>query len=926
MGIRNVWVPFMMVCSIALYAQEPEVKVSLHLQQAGFEEYVSAVEKQTGHHFYFDQKWVKDIAVDLDVDSMLIGSTLRKVLVGSGLYYQFISPGRWIILPERMVNSNISHLTRSDQETTTGEGTGQTGILNQSMEVTKPEQIVQTIVVGSSDGNQSRSLARISGQIRDMESGEPVIGATMVLTETGKGSISDDDGTVNMSMVPGRYNVQFSFIGMETFLCQMDVLSDGVFEVDMRSAVIALNEVQIVGNHYRAINSTDVGVERLSMKSVKQRPLFMGENDIIQISRLLPGITSAGETSSGVNVRGGSADQNIFYINRVPVYNTSHMFGFLSAFNSDIIHDFSVYKGNVPVNYGGRLSSVFNIITRKGNMKSFNAHAGISPVSAHVALGGPIKKERVSFLLSGRTSYSDWILNKMEDPLLQESSANFYDFSGSIHISPGERNHINVFYYQSHDRFAYGDIADYEYGNRGGSLVWNHTFSPAFSSSVTLALSEYSFSHVEEQEVSLAYSHSYRLQHNELVAEFSWVPVLNHHFDFGIDLVDYTLDRGKVNPYGPESLTKALVLGQENGLEGSLFLSDNITLLPWLSLYAGLRYSMFTQLGPKGVMIYADDLPKTESNVVDTLFFGKNEPVKFESGPEIRTALNIKGGPNTSFKLSFSQMRQYLFMLSNSVSISPIDQWKLADYHISPPTSTQYTAGVYHIWPRAGLSSSVELYYKHTDNIVEFRDGADFLGSPYTETLVLQGEQNAYGAEFMLQRTSGRLYGWISYTYSRSLIQVTGDHEFETINRGDPYPSSYDRPHVLNLIWSYRFNRRFTFSNNLVYMTGRPLTFPSSLYHVGDYLYIDYYSKNHVRVPDYFRVDVSLSIEGNLKADKIFHSTWSINVYNLLGRNNPQSIFFEPEVNYLEGFSFSAIGVPVFTVTWNVKLGNYESN
>ena len=326
------------------------------------------------------------------------------------------------------------------------------------------------------------------------------------------------------------------------------------------------------------------------------------------------------------------------------------------------------------------------------------------------------------------------------------------------------------------------------------------------------------------------------------------------------------------------------------------------------------------------LVIYADDLPKTESNVVDTLSFGKNEPIKIESGPEIRTALNIKGGPNTSFKLSFSQMRQYLFMLSNSVSISPTDQWKLADYHLSPPTSTQYTAGVYHIWPRAGLSSSVELYYKHTDNIVEFKDGANFVGSPYTETLVLQGEQNAYGAEFMLQRTSGRLYGWISYTYSRSLIQVTGDHEFETINRGDPYPSSYDRPHVLNLIWSYRFNRRFTFSNNLVYMSGRPLTFPSSLYHVGDYLYIDYYSKNHVRVPDYFRVDVSLSIEGNLKADKIFHSTWSINVYNLLGRNNPQSIFFEPEVNYLEGFSFSAIGVPVFTVTWNVKLGNYESN
>ena len=269
-----------------------------------------------------------------------------------------------------------------------------------------------------------------------MDSGEPVIGATMVVTETGKGSISDQHGIVSMSLLPGRYNVQFSFIGMETYSCQLDVLSDGDFQVDMQSAVIALNEVQIIGNHYRDINSTDVGVERLSMSSVKQMPLFMGENDVVKISRLLPGITSAGEASVGVNVRGGNADQNIFYINRMPIYNTSHMFGFLSAFNSDIVQDFSVYKGNVPVNYGGRLSSVFNIVTRKGNQKMFNAHAGISPVSAHATLEGPIKKDVASFLVSGRTSYSDWMLNRMEDPLLRDSKANFYDFTGAVSTNP----------------------------------------------------------------------------------------------------------------------------------------------------------------------------------------------------------------------------------------------------------------------------------------------------------------------------------------------------------------------------------------------------------------------------------------------------------------------------------------------------------
>jgi hypothetical protein len=909
---------------VAVHAQGPGERVSLDLKNAGFLDFVKSVERQTGIHFYFQEHWIEGVSVNLSGDSLELEATLGQVLSGTGLYYYFLPPDRLVILPEKGVVTDISHLTRANRETTTGERSEQVQQLGKHMEVSKPEQMVQTIVIGSK-GND-RSVARISGRIRDLESGQPVIGATMVILETGRGSVSDQYGKVEMSLVPGRYNAQFSFIGMSTFNCQLEVLSDGVFQVEMRPEVIALNEVQIVGSHYRDINSTDVGVERLSMKSVKKMPLFMGENDVIKISKLLPGITSSGEASVGVNVRGGSADQNIFYINRVPIYNTSHMFGFLSAFNSDIVHDFSVYKGNVPANYGGRLSSVFNIITRKGNLKNFSAHAGISPVSAHATLEGPIVKEKASYLVSGRTSYSDWMLQRMEDPLLRESRANFYDFTGSVHFSPGENNSFNAFYYQSYDRFAYGDIGDYDYGNRGGSLTWQHTYSPAFSSTVTSALSEYSFGHVEKKELSSAYGHDYRLNHDELIVEFSWVPALKHSLEFGSGLIFYQLDRGKVSPFGQESLVIPFDLGIEKGLEGSLFLSDNITLLPWLSVYAGLRYSMFTELGPKMVRTYEAGLPKTESTVSDSIYFGKNEAIRTVSGPEIRTAMNFKAGNNTSFKLSYSQMRQYLFMLTNTVTISPTDQWKLTDYHISPPTGNQFTMGVYHIWPRVGVSGSVELYYKHTDHVVEFRDGANFIGSPYTETLVLQGEQNAYGAEFMLQKTSGRLDGWISYAYSRSMVRVTGENEFESINRGDPYPSNYDRPHVLNLIWSYHFNRRFTISSNLVYMTGRPVTYPSSLYHLDEHLYIDYYAKNQVRVPDYFRVDASLSLEGNLKADKLFHSTWSLNVYNALGRNNPQSIFFEPEPNYLKGFSFSVIGVPIVTVAWNIKMGNYESN
>ena len=285
----------------------------------------------------------------------------------------------------------------------------------------------------------------------------------------------------------------------------------------------------------------------------------------------------------------------------------------------------------------------------------------------------------------------------------------------------------------------------------------------------------------------------------------------------------------------------------------------------------------------------------------------------------------MKTGPNTSFKLSFNQMRQYLFMLSNTVTISPTDQWKLSDYHIDPQSSYQLTGGVYHVFPEIGLSSSMEVYYKYSKDIVEYKDGADFITSPLTETVVLQGSQNAYGAEFMLQKTTGRLDGWISYTYSRSEMLVKGDNEFESINHGNPYPSNFDRPHVLNVVANYSLNRRFSLSSNLVYMSGRPVTYPSSLYYINNIAYIDYYARNQFRIPDYFRIDLSLNVEGNLKADKFMHSSWSLNVYNLLGRNNPQSIYFVPQEYFVKGYSFSVIGVPIFTISWNVKLGNYES-
>lgn len=927
MKIRSCLIIVFFVLPVALRAQVQGELVNIRIAGEGFEYFVEQLEAQADLHIYYNQSWFEGQTFRYQADSVLVGEAIYEVLKGTGLYYNRLGPGRYIILPEKRLSMRLpitSATTGSFAEIEDSEAyMGVKGDLY--LTGTRPEQMVRTIVVGERGASLARGVARIRGKLVNMASGEPVMGATMVDLGTGKGTASDQGGNVTMAIEPGSHAMRFSFVGMESVDVNMEVYSDGDFRIEMQPAVIALDEVQIMGEQYREINTTDIGVERFSMTALKQVPVFMGELDVIQISKLLPGITSAGEASVGVNVRGGNVDQNIFYVNRLPVYNTSHLFGFFSAFNSDMIRDFSIYKGSVPVNYGGRLSSVFNILTRKGNNKAFTAHAGISPISAHATIEGPIKKDHSSYLISGRTSYSDWILKRMEDPLIRDSDAFFYDFAGSLNFQPNPENGFSVFYYQSFDRFRYSTLSDYEYSNRGFSASWEKHISPAVTSKVTGTSAFYNFANTDQSEVSSAYTHEYMLNHNELLAEFEWVPSLRHKIEFGSSLIWYRLDRGAVEPYGDASIRSTVDLGEEQALEGGIFLSDNFEVNDWLTIYAGVRYSLYSMLGPQEVMLYEEGEPKSEHNIVDTLYFDDWETVNFHSGPEFRAAVNMKAGPRTSFKLSFNQMRQYLFMLSNTVTISPTDQWKLSDYHIDPQSSYQVTGGFYHIFPKVGLSSSVELYYKYSTDIVEYKDGADFISSPHTETVVLQGLQNAYGIEFMLQKTTGRLDGWISYTLSRSEMLVNGDNDYEDINNGDPYPSNFDRPHVLNVVANYSINRRFSVGSNLVYMSGRPVTYPTSLYYINNIAYIDYYARNQFRIPDYFRIDLSLNIEGNLKADKFMHSTWSFNVYNLLGRNNPQSIYFVPNEYFIEGYSFSVIGSPIFTISWNVKLGNYES-
>jgi hypothetical protein len=769
-------------------------------------------------------------------------------------------------------------------------------------------------------------MVKLHGKIWNKESGEALLGATIYFPETETGIITDLYGQYQLVLPVGHHQLSVHSLGMKVKQYQLSIYADGRLDIEMENKIIPLNEVVISADRYQNVSGIQMGYSRLDIQVIKEIPIVMGEKDLIRVAELLPGVQSVGEGSSGFNIRGSSADQNMFYIDRIPVYNTSHLFGFFSAFSPDIIKEFNLYKSNIPVEYGGRIASVFNVSTREGNKNQFTARGGISPITGHLAVEGPLKKEKHSFVLSARSTYSDWILKFLEDPALRNSKASFYDLSAAITIDPDESNLIKFFGYYSSDHFQYSDVLSYDYQNTGAAITWRRRISSSLSSDMAAVFSNYSFETVNQEYPSSAFSHDYRIGQWELVSDFLWAPVRKHLITFGGKVIYYHLDRGELAPYGDQSVRKNAMLGVDNGIESAIYISDKYEILPGITLYGGIRYSLFNKLGPEEIFTYSANAPRDPDNIIDTMTFGPGELIKSYSGPDFRLAANFRSGSSSSVKLSYNRTRQYLFLLTNTIAIAPTDQWKLCDYHISPPYGDQFTVGYFKDFPRTGIQASAEIYLKKTHNIVEYKQSAEIIGSEHIEQEILQGKQDAYGIELMLEKASGKLNGWISYTYSRSEITVNGAYPWQEVNRGESYPANYDKPHALNLVMNLRANRRLSLSGNVVYSTGRPVTYPISSYYLRGQEMVYYSQRNAYRLPDYFRIDLSINLEGNLKANKKIHSYWMLNIYNLTGRKNAYSVYFRSEGDQLNSYRMAIFGTAIVSLSWNFKFGNYGSS
>ncbi len=910
------------------YAQDHDLIFSGNFQDIPFAEFASAVEQQTGATFYYYDAWVSGVRITAEGTDLSLHSTLSRALLPTGIYhymdefgYVYLSNESPIIPSLRY--SDISLSRRSPDP----ENIGSRGISGAEQRYIAGHESLslETLVVGNDQSSGSQEEVFIYGKIVDSETGEPLIGATIWVEDLSLGEATDLDGRFNILLSPGKHWTSFNYMGMEPKQLFLQVNSGGNLVIQMERGLIPISEVVVRANQYDNVRGTQMGFERLNYQTTKEVPVTLGEKDLLKVALMLPGVQSVGEGSAGFNVRGGSADQNMIIVNKVPVYNASHLFGFFTSFSPDIVKDFSLYKSNLPARYGGRLSSIFDISTRQGNMNNFSARGGISPITAHVAVEGPIVKDKSALVLSARSTYSDWILRRMEDPELRNSNAAFYDLTASLTIEPNDKNLVKAFGYYSNDAFALGTTNQYAYSNAGGSFNLKRRFSSRMTGDMALVFGQYAFNTVNTELEPAGYSHDYRIDHYEMKADFTWLSMGRHKIAYGVNGIYYNLNKGLVEPYGENSLRYPVDLGSETGLEMAAYFADEISLTQSLTLYIGLRYSSFMNLGPAEVQVYAEGTGASPGNVTDTLNFSSGQIVKQYSGPEPRISLTYLLGQNNSVKASYNRVQQYIFMMSNTVAISPTDQWKLCDYHLRPPLVDQFSIGYYQDIPDLGVNASAEMYYKQLRDVVEYKDGANFITSPNTETQVVQGNQDAYGLELMIRKNSGKLTGWVAYSYSRSMMLFNSSVPGESINEGLRYPSNYDRPHNLSLVTNYRVTRRLSFSSSLEYISGRPITYPISIYYLYDQEYIDYSERNQYRIPDYFRMDLSVNVEGNLKKRKLAHSFWMLSVYNLTGRSNAYSVYFRNESNKIHGYKLSIFGRPVVTLSWNFKFGNYAT-
>jgi hypothetical protein len=910
----------LLVGSYSVSAQQPSPIISGDFRNLRFEQFAQQVEAQTSYRFFFDPTALDSVVVRVQSNGLPVVAVLRQIFEHSSLRFAVDEATNRVFitldypLQTRLPDSFFSDAPAGGAQPATAIG----------IAPARPEQPAnlstsefKVYEIGSRQAAPpSSGRATVTGVVRVGK--EPALGVAVFVESPNIGTATDKQGAYSLTLPVGRYNLNIRGLGVSPTRRQIWLRANGRLDLEVLPAATSLREVVVQGQKEGNVRGMQMGVQKLDIKIIKQVPTVFGEADLLRVVTALPGVKTIGEGSTGFSVRGGGTDQNLVLFNGATIYNPAHLFGFFSAFNPDALQSVELYKSAIPVRYGGRLASVLEIEGREGSRKKFGGSGGIGLLTSRLELEGPIHQGKGSFLVSGRTSYSDWLLHQVPSPTLKNSAASFYDLSAYLTYDLDAKNSLAATGYISHDRFRLATDTIYEYRNTAAALKWKHTFSPQLVGTVTGTYSRYGFNLKTTRNEYSASTFDYNINQAAVQANASYLWRAKYTLDFGASTLLYNTAPGNQQPLGERSLLVPTIIQHERALESAVYAADRFDISPRFAVVLGLRYSFFQALGPRQIRDYAPGLSRSENTVTGTTDYSGSQVLATYNGPEWRVSAKYELTSNASVKASYNRTRQYIHQLTNTTVVSPTDSWKLSDSYIRPQVGDQVALGYYHNFKRNTIEFSVEGYYKRIHDFLDYKSGAVLLLNPHLETDVVNAEGRAYGVEVLLRKNVGKINGWLSYTYARSLVQV--NTATDQVNNGAWYPSNYDKPHDVTLVGNYRFSRRFNTSLNFNYSTGRPITLPLAKYYIDNAYRVYYSDRNAYRVPDYYRVDFAVNFEGNHKIKKLAHSSWTVAIYNLTGRRNPYSVYFQATGGQIKGYKLSIFGQPIPTLTYNFRF------
>lgn len=839
---------------------------------------LSKIEEEYKVKIYYQKQWVEDLSAEFK-KSRTLEQTLSEALLESELSYT--------LLGEKLVI-----------------------LLNEGQKQVLPTYTLQGKVIQENDASE-------------------IIGATVILRETGQGVTSDFEGKFSLTAEKGTYQLVIKSLNTIDKVLTIPLNSDTTIQVSVFDKTVELEGVIVTGQAIDDnVAKANAGRMVLDLESVKTLPAFMGEVDVTKVIQTLPGVSSVGEGSSGFNVRGGNIDQNLILFDNIPIYNSSHLLGFFSVFNPDIVGNFTLYKGAMPANFGGRLSSLLTVSQKTPNKTNIELSGGIGPINNRLNIEAPIIKNRASLLIGGRYANPALVLNNFQRQSIKGSTANYGDLNVKYHDIISEKDVISISTYLSNDQFSFSGDSSYSYNVAGASAEWNHQFNARMTTKLIGFYSDYNAKLLNEEEQT-ANEINNGIQNIGLNGTLSYFLSEQLVTDFGFNLLHYNISPGELSPVNNSGI-KTVPLQHEVAFETGWFINAEYQLNTKVSLNGGLRYSTFSNIGARDEPVFDPSLPKSETSIIDILEHEDGEVVRTFGGLEPRLSTNFRLNSTTSLKASYALNRQYIHLFSNATAALPTDVWKASDLNLRPQIGHQYSLGIFKNLSNNMFETSADIFYRDITQLAELRTGAPVLMNQFIEKDLLPGSGRAYGLELYVKKQLGKVNGWVSYTLSRTERQVENAFVAETINGGAYYPANFDTPHNLNISSNIRLSRLWTFSWNFVFQSGRPVTLPQSSfpYTVNDERYYTYVERNNYRIPDTHRLDLGLTIAGTNKRNSPWENSFTFSIYNVYGRDNPFSVF----VNNVDAsnsiprvFQLAVLGsaFPSFTFNFRYK-GNKE--